>query len=700
MEEYMVNFANDDKKTNIGRYSNLVLTKYELKFGSDNKNRLRENGLKIFEKLLANKNTNTNNMLLVGKVQSGKTSNLEFLTGLMFDNGYDLLILYGGYDTKLLEQTYKRFSKTFDFDEENDSTPLIISTSESHKIESLNEDLIESLTLIKRPIILISMKRPKALRKINNILKKIQFEIKSFIIDDEGDQASLNTRINKKNASATYKTIENMKNLLYNPPYFSVTATPHANVLLGEYSILKPNDIVLLPPSPGYTGSVTFHLDESKVITVPDSDIDFMAQGEFVDSLKNAIYHFIISSSIMRKKGIYKADMIIHSDRLVESHNSVYNKVTGFINTLHNTMDLTFEDNSFLREMKTIYNENFFDKQILDTYSFKEILSEYKDVIKNTYIILQNGLGKSTQQLNYLKSYKIYIGGDLLQRGLTFENLVTTFFTRWAQQGTMDTVIQRARWFGYRNKYIELCRIFTTKNIMIEFATLATSEIDLWEQLYEVENGNKKIDEIIIDGTSSSLIPTRPNRVQYEKNTFDTKWKNQRIGVFDPNYIKENNIYINEFIKNRQWTPSSIGRRDQRNSCLYNYVDNDVFIELVRNIKGSFDYHPFDKSDIEKIVKDRKVVVQLMFSLNDSNDIRKRSFDSDCKVSALQQGADTEDETKKKYEGDRYVIVDKEAVCVQVFKILSKDKLNEPERYTQYMFSIYVPFPYSGYKRL
>lgn len=699
MEEYVVTNFNIPEIT-IGRFSKLVLSKYEHKYGESNRKKLYENGIKIFEKTFTSNNGQSNNILLVGKVQSGKTANLEFLTALMFDFGFQLLIIYGGYDTKLLEQTYKRFTKTFDFDEENETSPLIISTTDPNYIESLNDDIVQNILKSNRPIIIITMKRPVAMRRVNQFLERLSVDVSSFIIDDEGDQASLNTRINKDTASATYEEIRIMKAKLNQPPYFSVTATPHANVLLGEYSDLKPKDIVLIPPADSYTGSSIYHLCESKIQIVCDEDIDFMDQGEFIDSLKKALYHFILSSCIMRKKDIYKADMIIHSDRKVEKHNNMYNNIFGFINTLKNMLDISVEENTFIKEMEETYNLKYFDKETLDLYSFEEVLKEYKHVIKNTHVILQNGPGYATQQLNYLKPYKIFIGGDLLQRGLTFENLVTTFFTRWAKQGLMDTVIQRARWFGYRSKYIELCRIFTTKEIMFEFAGLAASELDLWDQLSDIESGNKKIDEIIIDGTSTSLRPTRPNVAYYSKASFNTKWKNQRVGIFDPNIIKENNAYIDDFISNRSWKKSSIGRRDGKTSCLYNYIDYFDFITFIDNIKGTFDFPPFEKADIKKTIKNEKVVMQLMFNPKDPNDFRKRTFNNDLKVSALQQGADIEDESKKKYEGDSFVLVDKDAVSIQVFKVLSKEKLSEPQKFLQYMFSIYVPSIYTGYKKV
>src|SRR5690606_34531528 len=99
-----------------------------------------------------------------------------------------------------------------------------------------------------------------------------------------------------------------------------------------------------------------------------------------------------------------------------------------------------------------------------------------------TYLILQNSKGEISQAHDKLKFHKIFIGGDLLQRGLTFKNLVTTYFTRWPKKGNMDTVTQRARWLGYRAKFFDLCLIFTTFDIMMEYSRLSEIENDLWDQ--------------------------------------------------------------------------------------------------------------------------------------------------------------------------------------------------------------------------
>lgn len=192
-----------------------------------------------------------NNMLLVGKVQSGKTSNLELFTALAFDNGFNLVVIYGGYDNTLLAQTTTRFKKTFDIPAETDysnDTPVVFSSDDSAQLLTVDDEIIEDLLEANKPIFLISMKRPAAMNKVNDLLARIdKGNLRAFIIDDEGDQASLNTKKNKAaDASATYAAIVAMKGHLDDPLYLSVTATPQALIFLDEYSMLRPDSIMVL----------------------------------------------------------------------------------------------------------------------------------------------------------------------------------------------------------------------------------------------------------------------------------------------------------------------------------------------------------------------------------------------------------------------------------------------------------------------
>ena len=111
-----------------------------------------------------------------------------------------------------------------------------------------------------------------------------------------------------------------------------------------------------------------------------------------------------------------------------------------------------------------------------------------------------------------------------IQRGVTFDNLVTTYFLRWANDGgNMDTNLQRARWFGYREDYIDLCKIFTSESISREFTNLSEMESDLWEQFYAIQNSEMSIDDILIHAGDTKQRPTRKNVANYHKRSIATK---------------------------------------------------------------------------------------------------------------------------------------------------------------------------------
>ena len=261
-------------------FSELIANRHQRIYEIAGKEEIRNASYRVFKEALQQLSAPdmSNNILLVGKVQSGKTSNLEALTALAFDNGFNLMIIYGGYDNSLLKQTTKRFKDAFGVPEELDEildegTPAVFSTSGNPlSIKDIDNDLIEELREAGVPIIITAMKRPRGLQAVNAFLNRIdRTSVKALVIDDEGDQASLNICRDKENeASATYAQICEMKRLLGDPLYFSVTATPHANIFLSAVSTLRPDSIHLLYPGKGYCGAESYRPDSDSLTIIPD----------------------------------------------------------------------------------------------------------------------------------------------------------------------------------------------------------------------------------------------------------------------------------------------------------------------------------------------------------------------------------------------------------------------------------------------
>ena len=704
MEKYTFAATNSSGvSVKLGHYFNQVHEKHVEAYGQQGADNIVENIIETYQQIQVQlkSSAKNNNVLLVGKVQSGKTSNLEMLTALAFDNGYNILVIYGGYDTSLLKQTTDRFKETFDVTGEvtyDDEGPAIFTTDDSTQILSIDDEIMTDLLENNKPVIFVSMKRPVAMRKINALFKRLnKSEFKAFIIDDEGDQASLNTAKDKiKNASATYKEIIAMKSLLDDPMYLSVTATPQANIFLDEWSALRPDSIRLIHPGKGYDGAEVYHLYENDIVNlVSDEDHTELSEGKIPESLWDAVRYFIVASAIKCKYATKPkerfSDMIVHAFREVLQHSSIYTSIESYISCLKNSFEYEDEDmEGYLKDFEKCFIKYVSDN-IKANLSFKDIEPELITVVRKTKVILKNGIGKTTQGNEKLKWHKIYIGGDLLQRGLTFSNLITTYFTRWATSGgNMDTNLQRARWFGYRSKYFDLCKIFTTSEIAQEFTNLAEIEDDLWEQFADVENGVLSIDDILIQSENTKQSPTSKQRVNYEKVSFKNRWLKQRFLVTDESKISENDSKIKALIDSVEWEDTTAGSKIGAKTAQYAYFDSKTLKNLINVIYGVFDCEPFQKKALTDLLGQTNIPVILMGA---DKEPRKRSiYKADFRIKALLQGADSTISEKVTYVGDSGVVIDKDCVNIQIHRILPReDKTTVMKEKEQYMFAIYIP---------
>lgn len=710
MEQYKIEYSSPLPFTE-GRFFELIHKKHIDAYTLKGANNIVQNVRSTYSRLLRQLTTESNhNSLLVGKVQSGKTSNLELLTALAFDNGYNLLIIYGGYDTELLRQCTERFGATFDSASGDDivesDTPIVFTTNTvtkgSNPIACLTADFAVDLLEEGRPIIITCLKNSRVLSKVNRLLRTLVNvpNIKPFIIDDEGDQASLNTAKKKEKGTPTYNAIKAMKGILGNPLYLSVTATPQANIFQDDISALIPASVHLIQPGVGYNGASIYHLSENEIIQPIAEE---QSSTTISDPLRKAIYYFIVASAIKQlmaeKKKEKLSDMIIHVDRKVSEHGALYSCVNDELKNIKAAFENKDDDvdgyTFYLNKLKnsyTLYTSDVIQSQ----FPFDNtLLEELAICIKKTGVILQNGLGKETKETERTKWHKIYIGGDLLQRGLTFPNLIVSYFTRFAKSGgNMDTTLQRARWFGYRSKYLDLCKIFTTDEISKEFTVLAEVEDDLWEQFEDVEKGLLEIKDIIIQAENTKQKPTAKNKAKFKKISFRNRWVKQKFIVTNDTERSTNNEYIQNLITSvTNWTKTTNGSNIGVETAQYTIFTAEQLNGLIQSIETAFDREPFNKATIKELVGTSDIPVILMWT-DDANKTRYRSIYQDAakdRIKALHQGANTTDIEKLTYLGDQKVVVDPNKINIQIHYIspgLSKhDRLGKD----QYMFAIYMP---------
>ena len=424
-----------------------------------------------------------NKILCLGKVQSGKTAFFISAIALAFDNGYDLAYVIGGTKTKLKDQNNDRLLLEF---ENNSSVKIVDIAQKKH------EDPQE---LLKKgyKVVIVALKNPaekKNLGTVNDYSVLLK-DHPSIIVDDEGDECSPGAPKSKaKNSRAgrTHDVITDIINNINICTFLSVTATPQANFLLSTMDELSPDFALLVEPGSGYTGGNAFHdtYDNKHVVEIKDSD---QFGRSIPESFKRALNFFIGSMFVQYMKGDEKKySMLVHPSSLTRVQNMVVEKINDHLALVK----------KILSDEKNIAYDNLIGKiydeisSIFPVYenviAFKKnIRPIVKDVLSEINIFQFNVSEKGREDIKAedqdKSQYKIYVGGNMLGRGLTIKNLCVTYIYRDSKITQIDTLYQRARWFGYKRSYFDFCRVYMTPDLKQKFIDTVENENDMWNSM-------------------------------------------------------------------------------------------------------------------------------------------------------------------------------------------------------------------------
>lgn len=534
--------------------------------------------------------------IVIGKVQSGKTSNFISLISLAFDNGYDIAIVLGGTKKPLLKQNSDRIKEYF-----HDVKDNVFVLNSNENADHLNEENIRGFLRREKKVIIVGLKSVKQINTIMQIFTNNTLnERPVLIIDDEGDEYSLNTKVKQKKESSTYSAILNFKNTLQRHCYVSVTATPQANLLISKINDLSPNFGVLVPPGNGYCGLDVFHSDDKYTITIPENEEPLIEVG-IPASLKKSLAMFFVACAIQshRTHRKDKLSMLIHISQFKKDHELEYKKVQELIKEwglkTSDKKDVSYT--SVCEIMKDAHSE-YAKGNVRDFPTFEEIEDEIIFAINNSHVHKINGDNTLNGEDDFYE-YNIYVGGTMLGRGLTIKGLCVTYITRTAKNASnVDTVQQRARWFGYKTKYLDLCRIFAVSKILNEFMDIRDHEEDLWQTI-EMTNSQgidfKNMPRIF--SLSDKLKPTRSSVAEVESYTFYS-WNKQRIFQDDEAYatsninilhdFRENNVDNLEIIERQVGAPFIILRDASYFSIYKDIIEKFIFPETSKINKGIF----------------------------------------------------------------------------------------------------------------
>lgn len=422
---------------------------------------------------------NPSKILCLGKVQSGKTSFFLATTALAFDNGYDIAYILGGTKLKLKKQNYGRVAESFS----NNTKVKIFDVNSSFK-----ED-VPSLIKEGYKIILVILKNASEYTNLGK-LKEFSVNYKNIpalIIDDEGDEYTPGAEKQKKKNSKAGKTHDKIVEIITNfntCTFLTVTATPQANLLVSTFDGVSPNRLVLVKPGKGYTGGRSFFdtKDNPHVVKISDAD-------DFTDSIptsfKEALYYFMMACALKRTCGDFKAySMLVHPSSFNAIQNVVAFRIKKYLNeivipSLKSKDEIGFDD--IICDLKVAFES--YKNNYLTDISFETLISNIPEVVKNLQIQIVN-YGNSyddDEQDEHL--YKIKVGGNMLGRGLTINRLIVSYIYRDSKEAQVDTMYQRCRWFGYKEKYFDVCRVYMTAELQNKFMAIVTNEDHMWNSM-------------------------------------------------------------------------------------------------------------------------------------------------------------------------------------------------------------------------
>jgi len=499
--------------------------------------------------------------LVVGYVQSGKTANFTALISKAADAGYRFVVVLAGIHDELRQQTQIRIDKELtgnnnlslegSFVEWNDyeeprrwynlTSAGWLDGKETGEFSGKGINKFKDVFLSReRPVIAIIKKNVKIMERLikwaGDSEPRERINVPVLIIDDEADQASVDGNSNKNDTdpTRTNQKIRELLNLFARKAYVGYTATPFANVFIdhgADHEVLRDdlyprNFIHSLPEPQGYFGTNRIFnddLDDYFVTLVEDSAYEKRTlgdSGEITLAVINAIYTFILGIAIRNLRGQLNSpkSMMINVDHRVAKMNRIGEVVEEYVRkTLPNHYDvnqikIAFDE--FESASKTLNERLDAGNEI---FGFEIVKNEVIRVIKSKEIQIRTLNSNKADKLDYAKEPSmnvIAIGGNKLSRGLTLEGLMVTFYLRESKQ--FDTLLQMGRWFGYRNGYEDLIRIYTNDILWKQFKELAIVELEFRDSIKDmVESDPPKTPKEYAVGVRQvlGLLPTAKNKL-------------------------------------------------------------------------------------------------------------------------------------------------------------------------------------------
>ncbi len=586
--------------------------------------------------------------LVVGDVQSGKTATYTALCCKAGDVGYRLIILLTGTLESLRRQTQERLDEGFVGLDSSGELRKIRSraaigvglidgrkdagvfTSREHDFKkALLNALGFRLDSFKIPVLVVVKKNKKILEHLERWLTEFNAGAGGFIdapvlvIDDEADSASVNTRSAAEDPTAINTRIRALLRLFTHSSYVGFTATPFANVFIDPDNVddmlgsdLFPRDFIYSLEAPtNYMGPQAVFGEEPKVNMlrgIEDADAIFPPKHKntlIVDDLPRTLLDaaraFLLSNTIrdLRGEGLTHRSMLVN----VSAWTNVQEQVRTLLHSWLSQVQQDIRNYSQLPPTEALKNETIAALHATWRAEYDGLGIPWGSVqtalVAGALPVVIQAVNQRTgaASLDYSKHREnglrvIAIGGNSLSRGLTLEGLSTSYFFRNSQM--YDTLLQMGRWFGYRDGYADLCRLWLTDDAVHWYAyiSMATEELRSEFKRMRAQDRTPQDFGLKVRAHPDALMVTARNKMrnsQTVERVISMRGQSPETARLrsNENIIRANRITVERFITSLrdegfEQTASGLG------NPFWRAVPNHLIAQLLRG----FDVHPLNIS--------------------------------------------------------------------------------------------------------
>jgi hypothetical protein len=617
--------------------------------------------------------------LVFGLVQSGKTMSFTSVAALARDNFYRMIVVITGTTTSLANQSVSRLQKDLRLSSRNGfkwyfavNPKAKASVNIRSKLELWDDpDTVDNL---RQTILIAVNKHHSHIGNVTSLLGSLDMSnVSCLIIDDEGDHASLNAKVNRGEESKTYQKILELRRAIPSHTYLQYTATPQAPLLINKIDILSPAFVELIKPGDDYVGGEEIFEKgyQHHVIEIDNSELPSnWSNVHAPPSLERALRMFLIGAAdqICGDAIPGKRSMMVHPSQERGPHQVYHGWIKNLMENWGKLLKRTDKSrNGLIGEFKADYDNLKATEPNLS--AFEKVAKVLPQVLKIVQLEEVNARSGKTPTVEWSNApFHILVGGQSMDRGYTVEGLTVTYMPRPSGVGNADTIQQRARFFGYKRKYLGVCRIFLEGGARNAFVNYVHHEKDLRARLAEHIKTQQPLTEwkrkFFLD---SDLNPTRSNVLDYSyvRGNFDDEWLRQEVPAAGGEEVVElNRDLVNLLRKHFDFdeVPGHIRRtleqkhkmcavqlKDFYESFLVNYKigdpgDSQAFTGLLLQLEAHLKKNP-------------KAVVQI-FLMSPDVKSRVRETSTNGKVKKLFQGANYDRKTGATiYPGDSEIKV-------------------------------------------